>query len=281
MNHKEQIPSSRAVDLHLHTNRSDGTDAPARVVERAVETGLAGIAITDHDTVAGVVEAEQAAMAYGLGFLRGVEISTKWRQGEIHVLGLGVNIDHGPLMAVLEESRDARATRADRMIEKLNAVGVSIVFEDIETTGAEGSAIGRLHIARAVYRLGFASTVQDAFDKFIGVNKPAYVERKRMACAQAIDLVHEAGGLAVLAHPGIGAARKGLKRLLELPFDGIEVYHSKHAADEAERFAEIARERDLLISGGSDCHGAAKTEPEMGKVLVPYEHFERIQQALA
>ena len=269
-----------AVDLHLHTNRSDGTDAPARVVERAVEIGLAAIAITDHDTVAGVLEAESAARDYGLGFLRGVEISTQWRQGEIHILGLGVDVEHAPLLAALEQFRDARASRADRILEKLNAVGVSISREDIEMTGSEGSAIGRLHVARAVHRLGFASTVQDVFDKFIGANKPAYVERVRVASPKAIDLIRDAGGLAFLAHPGIGAARKGLKRLLELPFDGIEVYHSKHAPGQVERFAGIARERNLLISGGSDCHGSAKTEPEMGKVLVPYEYFERIQRAL-
>jgi 3',5'-nucleoside bisphosphate phosphatase len=268
----------RFVDLHLHTNHSDGVDSPAEVVARACQVGLSALAITDHDTVSGVPEARDAAQEAGLGFLCGTEFSATFSGVEVHVLGLGIDTGHARLASTLEELREGRETRADAMIERLNELGVPIRKEKVEARTA--SSIGRLHIAQEIRTLGHVRTVQQGFDKYIGQGRPAYVDKPRIPCHEAIELIHEAGGLAFLAHPGLGAVKKEVTRLLELPFDGIEVYHSRHSPGQSDGFMTIAKERGLLISGGSDCHGEAKTKALMGKVRLPYEYFERIQAAL-
>lgn len=268
------------VDLHLHTNRSDGVDPPSRVAARANALGIAAIAITDHDTVCGVEEAEQAAQGLGLGFLRGVEISAEYRGVDVHVVGLGIDLDCVPLLAKLDWLRQERETRLLRMVERLHALGIPVAHDGITRHASSADSVGRLHVAREVHALGYARTVQEAFDRYIGRGKPAFVGRGRIACDEAIALIHQANGLAMAGHPGIGKTHKLLRRLLELPFDGVEAYHTHHTAYQTEHYLQLAEERGLLVSGGSDCHGGAKEEPEMGKVQVPYACFERICGAL-
>jgi hypothetical protein len=175
--------------------------------------------------------------------------------------------------------REARNRRAERIVGKLNAAGVPVTMETL--LARAGGAVGRMHIAREVHALGHARTVQDAFDRYLNAGRRAYVPKARIDCAEALGLIHEAGGLAFVAHPGIGTTRRLLPRLLELPFDGIEAYHCKHGPGHVAEFLELAESRGLLVSGGSDCHGAAKGEPEMGKVRVPVAHYERIRERLA
>ncbi|MCP4640170.1 MAG: PHP domain-containing protein [bacterium] len=270
----------RYVDLHLHTHYSDGTDAPRLVIERASELGFAAAAITDHDTVAGVAEGQRAAEELGVEFLPGVEVSCECRGREIHVLGYGIDLGHQGLLDALNELVEGRATRADRIIAKLNEMGVPISREDLEDRGDDAGSIGRMHIAREVHARGFSRTVQDAFDKYLKSKRPAYVDKPRLACADAIELIRDAGGLAFLAHPGLGNQNRSIAPLLEFPFDGIEVYHTRHTGGQETEFLLIAEERGLLVSGGSDCHGTAKQDPEMGKVRMPYEHFARLAAAL-
>jgi len=270
------------VDLHLHTNHSDGSDPPEKVVDRAVSCGLAGIAITDHDTVSGVEAAEREARRHGIDFLRGVEISTLYGRMEVHVVGLGIDIRYEPLIEALRSFRETRAARVDRMIDRLNALGVSIQRAEVEVYAGKGGALGRVHVARALVARGVAQNVQQAFDKFLRSGRKAYVPKHMMSCREAIEMIHHAGGLAILAHPGVGTTIiKLLPRVLEMPFDGIEVYHAQHTPGHVTHFTRIALERDLLISGGSDCHGTAlKEQPDMGKVRVPYYHFQRIRDVL-
>jgi predicted metal-dependent phosphoesterase TrpH len=270
------------VDLHLHTNHSDGSDPPEKVVDRAISCGLAGIAVTDHDTLSGVEPAQREARRHGLDFLRGVEISASYGRIEIHVVGLGIDLRCEPLVTALRSFREARAVRVDKMIERLNALGIPIDRAEVEIHGEKGGALGRVHVARALLAKGATQTVQQAFDKFLRSGRKAYVPRQMMSCRAAIDLIHEAGGLAILAHPGIGTTiMKLLPRLLDMPFDGIEVYHSQHTPGQVTQLTQIALERDLLISGGSDCHGTAlKERPDMGSVRVPYYHFQRIWDIL-
>ncbi len=274
------MSSERYADLHLHTHYSDGSDTPARVVERAVEGGFSAVAITDHDTTAGVLEGETAARAAGLEFLRGVEISAFHGTHEVHILGFGIRLDNLDLDAQLTRLREARETRAAKIVAKLNALGIPVTLDAVSAHAGAGAALGRMHIAHELHSAGRVKTVQDAFDRYLGAGKRAYVPKLRLSCEKAIGLIHHAGGLAFLAHPGIGTTHRILTKLLTLPFDGIEVYHSKHTPGQSDAYLQLAKEKGLLITGGSDCHGEAKGQEEMGKVRLPWDDFTRIQRAL-
>lgn len=271
------------VDLHLHTNHSDGSDPPEQVVERAASCGLAAIAITDHDTISGLDAGERAAQRHGIEFLRGVEISASYGRIEVHVVGLGVDAKCLPLLQALQHLQESRSARIDKIIERLNARGVSLTRAEVEAQARLGGVLGRVHVALALKQKGITKTVQHGFDKFMRSGGKAYVPKELMSCGAAVELIHRAGGFAFVAHPGIGkAVAKLLPRLLELPFDGIEIYHTQHTPGQVTEFTQIALERDLLISGGSDCHGTAtKGEPDLGKLRVPYHHFLCIRDALS
>ncbi len=266
----------RWVDLHLHTHYSDGADAPAAVAARAAELGASAIAITDHDTLAALPEAAAACASHGIEFLPGVEISSRAGSKELHILGLGVRPDDAPLIATLRRMAAARADRGRRMVERLAQLGVPVSWDDI--AGRAGGVVGRMHIAQAVVAAGHAQTIQDAFDKFIKAGRPAYVPRETLTPREAVDAIHAAGGLAFVAHPGVGDLESRLESLLTEGFDGVEVFHSKHGPHHQQRFATLAAERGLLISGGSDCHGNVKGDGLlMGRVRVPYAVYEAIR----
>jgi len=273
--------TERYVDLHLHTNHSDGSDSPTRVVERAAEAGLAAMAITDHDTVSAIPEAAEAAAQHGIEFLPGVEVSSKLGRNEVHILGLGVDPGPGPLADALEQQAEGRRNRADRIVAKLKKLGVSVDTDALAQKTADG-VVGRMHIAKEIVASGHARSVQDAFDKFIKSGRPAYVPKDALTVAQAVDLIHAARGLAIVAHPGLGGLHARFDELFAHPFDGLEAHHSRHSQGQAQRFVEIARERNMVISGGSDCHGTIKGEaPLMGSVRVPYAIYENLKNALA
>lgn len=272
---------SRYIDFHLHTNHSDGSDSPTRVVERAVGCGLAAMAITDHDTVSGVAEGAEVAARLGIELFPGVEISSKLGKNEVHILGLGVDPGPGPLVDALARQTEGRRTRAERMVARLNEIGVPVERRKVEARTGDG-VVGRMHVAQEIVAVGHAQTVQEAFDKYIKAGRPAYVPKDVVAIAEAVELIHQAKGLAFVAHPGLGNLHQRLDALLEYPFDGIEVYHSRHTPGHIKRFEDIVRSRGLLAAGGSDCHGTIKGErPLMGSVRVPYEVYERMRAALA
>lgn len=273
--------SSAGVDLHLHTSRSDGSDDPALVVSRAYDLNFAAIAITDHDTLAGLPEAADAAADIGIEFMPGVEISAAYGNTEVHVIGLGIDAGDQALTAALLALRNARQARVEKILDRLHTRGVELTRDEVQAQADKADALGRVHIARAMRARGLTKTVQEGFDRYIGRGKKAFVPKKTVSCAKAVDLIHGAGGLAFIAHPAVGnTVQSILARLLTLPFDGIEAYHTEHSPGHVTQFVQIARERHLLISGGSDCHGTATGKPDMGRVRVPYEHFEMIKKEL-
>jgi len=269
------------VDLHLHSTCSDGADAPAEVVAHAQHHGLAAISLTDHDTTEGLAEAAEAAREAGIEFLNGVEISTLYGHHSIHILGYGVDPACPELEALLERLRAGREERTEKIVKKLQEKGLAIDMEAIHKL-TNGDGPGRLHIARVLQENGACGTVQEAFDRWLKFGKSCFVPIPKISCERAVQAIHAANGLAFIAHPGLGSAtRKLLPHILASPFDGIEVIHSKHLPADTAEFQALADERGLMVSGGSDCHGGANGPRLMGGMRVPYELYERIQEALA
>lgn len=272
---------SFSADFHLHSTHSDGSDTPARVAERAAEAGLDAIALTDHDTTSGVPEAAAEAARLGIELLNGVEVSAEWGVHEVHILGLGVRLEANALHAALDRQAAARRERGKKMVEKLNALGVPVSWDNVAAR-AEAGVVGRMHVALEVLETGHATSVQNVFDKYIKAGKPAYVPKLRLTVAESIDLIHDARGLAFWAHPALGGLPKHFDALMEHPFDGIEVYHSRHDSGHAQHLLEYARDKNLLVTGGSDCHGTVKGHaPLMGRVRLGAEHYDGIRSALA
>jgi 3',5'-nucleoside bisphosphate phosphatase len=263
----------RFVDLHMHSTASDGAATPAALVTAARQAGLAAIALTDHDTVAGVRVAIAAAEGTGLRVVPGVELSAVDASGETHLLGLHV-ADLDSLDARLAELRDMRRTRAERIVQRLNALGVRVTMEDV-LAQAGGGAIGRPHVARALIANGWAGDIRTAFDRYLGAGRPAFVAKDRLSLADAIGIVHRAGGVAVLAHPGASATTERLTALAVLGLDGVEVRHPSHDDGEIGRLLILTERLGLLPSGGSDWHGQPDGSRALGVMRVPSEWLER------
>jgi predicted metal-dependent phosphoesterase TrpH len=263
----------RFVDLHTHSTASDGAASPTELVAAARQAGVTAIAVTDHDTVGGVAEATAAGAVAGMRVVPGVELSAVDASGETHLLGLHVS-DLTALDARLAELRDMRRTRAERMVQRLNALGVRITIDDILAQAA-GGAIGRPHVARALVAKGVAPDLRTAFDRYLAGGRPAYVPKDRLSLADAIEIVHRAGGLAVLAHPGVSATAERLTALVALGLDGVEVRHPSHDEGEIARITALADRLGLLPSGGSDWHGQADGSRALGAMRVPEEWLTR------
>lgn len=246
------------------------------MAQRAADAGLKAIALTDHDTTAGLEECRAAAESHGIEFLNGVEVSAHFGKQEIHILGLGIRMNDPDLESLISDIREKRLRRANLIIAKLNEIGIDVSL----STDSYGEVLGRPHIAQAIVDAGHASNPQEAFDKFIGKGKPAFIAKGGPGVANAIDAIHGAGGLAFIAHPGLGNLEHSLAQLLTHPFDGIEAYHSKHSPGKTDGFVQIAAERNLLTCGGSDCHGGTNGPLLIGTVHVPYRVYEEIQEAL-
>ena len=257
------------LDLHIHTTASDGSLTPTQVVQLARKKGFSLIAATDHDTMGGVAEALEAGKKYNVDVVPGVEISSGVTL-EVHMLGYGMSPDHPVMKAMMEDMRAARVERMERIIENLQKMGVPITVEEVEAVA--GGAIGRPHIAQVLIAHGLVPDVRTAFREYIGVGAKAYVERRKMTSEQVIANIRDAGGVPVLAHGGLlrisevelnqwidSMAKKGLM--------GLECYHNAHTP-QMERLLRAAAERNgLLVTGGSDFHGASRPDVEMGTGL--------------
>ena len=273
MSGAEGAPRPRYVDLHLHSTASDGALAPAAVVQAAHLAGLAAICLTDHDSVAGVEEARVAGAAVGLVVAAGAELSAHFEGREIHLLAL--HIAHVDLMERhLEGFRRGRDARGEAIVAQLNAVGVPVTIEAVRAEAA-GGALGRPHVARALIAGGWVGSVREAFDRYLAAGRPGYADKERLDIGPAIALVHEAGGIAVFAHPGSEGRREKIEPLVSLGLDGLEVRHPSHSGDDSARLAALTDFFSLVPSGGSDWHGILAGPRQIGGMSVPWEWYER------
>ncbi|MEO7999396.1 MAG: PHP domain-containing protein [Gemmatimonadaceae bacterium] len=265
------------VDLQTHTTASDGALSPTVVLEAAKAADLVAIAITDHDTVDGLPEAIEAGARLNVRVVPGVELSTHFEGEEMHMLGLHMS-DLNVLTTALSAFRVGRVDRSEQMVATLNRAGIPVTMEAVLRQAA-GGAVGRPHIARAMVEGGWVSEFREAFDKWIGAGKPAYVAKEQFAIADAIALVHKAGGIAVWAHPGELATLARTTRMAALGLDSVEVLHPSHPPYVQNKILNAVNELGLLPSGGSDWHGTTDGYRRLGGQQVPLEWLTR-QDAL-
>jgi len=267
------------VDLHTHSTASDGARPAADVVREAHRAGLAGVALTDHDTLDGLAEARDAGRELGVRVIAGVELSAVEGNVETHVLGLHL-ANPAPLETRLVELRTMRLSRAQRIVSRLNELGVRITFDDVMSQAA-GGAVGRPHIARALVSEGWATDLRDAFDRYLGNGRPAFVAKERLLLKDAIAMIHAAGGLAILAHPGQGGTRERIEALVSEGLDGVEVRHPSHSAEDIARLGALVDHFGLTPSGGSDWHGGTDGNRVIGMMNVPAAWLDRQDEYLA
>ncbi len=255
-------------DFHTHSNESDGSLSPSELIEQALYKGLTVCALTDHDTTAGIQGFVAEGKQKGLDAIGGVEVSANWPEGNCHIVGINVRDDYEPLENALSEIRNGRNLRNERIISKLNELGVDITLKEVEAI-AGGEVVSRPHMARVMHHKGIVGSVKEAFDKYFAKGGPAYVERYRLDPPDAVKLLNEAGGLVILAHPTqLKITPEEVDSLVEelkpLGLAGIEVYTPYADDGEVELYRGIAQKHGLLQSGGSDFHGESKPDHYLG-----------------
>jgi predicted metal-dependent phosphoesterase TrpH len=266
------------VDLHVHSTASDGKYAPEEIVRKAAALGIRYLSLTDHDSVDGIASAVKAASAFPrLTFIPGVEVSTDVAEGEIHILGYFIDYHNQELSDALKRFRTSREGRARGMVDKLAGLGMAIDWKRVREIAGDG-AIGRPHIAQAMLEKGYIDSFKEAFDKYIGRDGPAYVEREKMTPEEAVALVIRSGGLPVLAHPfTVKNMEKWVAALKAVGLIGIEAYYKDNTPEETEATLKIADRFGLVATGGTDFHGIEDTgEVMMGGVDVPVKAAKRL-----
>ena len=267
------------VDLHTHSTASDGTVGPDGVIETAKRCGLTALALTDHDTIEGVPAAREAGQRLGVRVIAGVELSAVQDDQEIHLLALHLTHLEG-LQLRLTELRTMRYARARKIVEKLNLLGVPLTLDEV-LLQSNGGAVGRPHVARALIARGFVPDFREAFTKYLGGAGSAFVPKAHFSVADAIAIAHEAGALAIWAHPGDGGRREKLEPLVAAGLDGLEIKHPSHSSEDVKRLQALADFFGLLPSGGSDWHGAPDGPRRLGIMNVPVEWLERQDEKVA
>lgn len=287
--------SQRAgIDLHIHSNASDGTLTPSEILKLALDLNLRAISITDHDTVSGAKEALRIGIPSDIKFLTGVEISATPPPsfdcpGSFHILGYGINLEDPFLNRTLDKLQNARKNRNPLIIERLNSLGIDITLEDVHQNAGNGQ-LGRPHIARTMIQKGYAKSIDDAFDNFLGKGNAAYVDKFRLDSSQAIELINHANGIPVLAHPYLLDFKNSqvletlIETLAHMGLKGLEVYYPTHSPDHVVLYKNLAKRYRLIVTGGTDFHGKLKPEIQIGSgsgdFFVPYEIYEDLARVL-
>ena len=285
----------RGIDLHVHSTASDGTLTPAQILELAEAQHLRAIAITDHDTIDGSKEALQVGIPSSLDFLTGVELSAAppsflRRSGSFHILGYGLRLDDDELNQTLLVLQHARENRNPAIIERLGRLGFDMTLAEVVEMVGE-SQIGRPHIARLMQKKGYVHSIDEAFDRYLGTGKPAYVDKYRISCQRALGIIRGAGGIPILAHPYLLRLKEATEMeklvvsLKKIGLEGIEALYPEHPPQATAFYEELAGRHHLLITGGTDFHGSLRTEIQLGigtgDFHVPFELYERLNDRLA
>lgn len=265
---------AKKADLHVHTSASNGKIRPEEAVRLAEEAGLAAIAIVDHDTVSGIEPAISATELYEVEVLPGVELSYEEGSREVHIIGYLIDWRDFALVRRLRELQNARRRRMSRILDKLAKAGVDVSTHQVLREAREENVIGRLHIARALVRLGHVKSINEAFNQYLGYGKPAYVEKFQLSLGELFKLVRDADGVPALAHPKFGNAEELVPQLASWGLRGIETIHPEHEPEEVKRFKKLAKKYGLIEVGGSDIHGV---ELGFGSVTVPYDVVEKLK----
>jgi len=291
---KGRFSKVSGIDLHIHSTASDGTLTPIEIIALAQQSNLAAVSITDHDTLEGVRQVLAGKMPAGMHFLTGIEISISPPpsfsvSGSLHLLGYGIRVDEPALNNALDKLQNSRNNRNPQIIAKLNALGLAVSYDEVRKEAGDGQ-LGRPHIASCLVKKGYAADINEAFDRFLGTGKPAYVDRYRITAAQAISHIRTAGGISVLAHPDLYGLPdfETLRRMVEVltkeGMMGIEVYSPEHSDEMTGNLIALARQLDLLMTGGTDFHGALKPKIQLGTgsgdFFVPFRLYEKLVDRL-
>ena len=280
------------IDLHLHSTKSDGSETPEELVVRGKRLGLMALALTDHDNMGGAEEFLAACRTHGMTGIAGVEISVdiEDQRGTLHVLGYGVNPHHPVLRERLDRVLAGRAVRNEGVLRALNELGLTVTWDEV-ASHAGGNLVGRVHIAQALLHKGYVANVAEAFDLYLAEGRPAYVSRNRLALTaeEGVRAIREAGGVAVVAHPFTWATDEreleiGLRSLKEMGLGGVEAIYSEYGPEKTVALLRLAKKIGLLPTGGTDYHGLAKPDLEMGKgfgsLCVPDDYLEPLMKAM-
>lgn len=265
-------------DLHLHTLFSDGTYTAKELVEKALKSGLAAISLTDHDTVSGIEPAIAEGLLSNLEVLPGIELTAEEEGCEIHILGYLIEIKQKKLLEKLAALKNNRVERIYKITDKLKGLGLNLEAQDVFAL-AKGGCPGRLHIARAMVEKGLVSNIYEAFKKYIGDKCPGYVAGFKLTPQAAIELIKASGGVPVLAHPQTLNNDGLIPKLVNCGLMGLEVYYPEYSQGAVNFYLGLAERFNLLVTGGSDCHGLAKPEIKIGLIKIPYELVDKLKEA--
>jgi hypothetical protein len=263
-------------DLHLHTNFSDGTYTPEELASEARRCALRAVALTDHDTMEGCPRMAAACREAGIEFLPASELTAEWDDIELHLIGYFLDADNERLRKELARFQEVRQQRISEMAGRLNKLGVPLPAESVFAL-ANCRSPGRPHVARALVQGGFCRSLDEAFERFLRKGKPAWVPKFKISAVAAIGLIHHAGGLAVMAHPGLNKTDDVIPHLVEAGLDGLECFHTKHSTAMTAHYLELAEQHGLAVTGGSDCHGLSKGQPLIGTIKVPYNLVQHLR----
>jgi len=267
------------VDLHLHTTYSDGSFTPEELILKAKKLNYSAIAVTDHDTVAGLEEAIQLGKKYDLETVPGIEFNTSYKNNDIHILGYYINKKSKKLLSLLNKIKKERKERIEKMIKLLDKeYNFKITMQEIKNISSN-NIIGRGHIARLLTEKNYVDTWEEVFDKYIGRGKPGYVDRNKISPFEAIDIIKKANGIPVIAHPGLIGNQQIIDQLINYGVTGIEVFYPEHNKRMTDKYKNIADKNELLITGGSDCHGPKNKEGiKLGKIKLDYCYLNELKK---
>jgi predicted metal-dependent phosphoesterase TrpH len=266
-------------DLHLHTTFSDGTYSPEHLAAEAKRFGLVAVALTDHDTVEGCERMRAACEAVSIEFIPATELTCEVSGVELHMLGYFLDVTNPKLLTQMVRFQKGRHERIREIVARLQKMQVPLDEEEVFAL-ANCKSPGRPHVARALIRRNVCASVDEAFERFLKKNRPAWVPNEKISATEALGLIQQAGGLAVVAHPGLARTEEVLPELIEAGIDGIECFHTKHSPSASEYYVSLAEQHNLVVTGGSDCHGMNKGKPLIGSIKLPYQYVRHLKGRL-